>query len=194
MLDQSEKEKKRLEFLIAMYNQLMGDINRHIIVVWQSSGLLIGTFAVYTLVEKKFIGLEIATTLVVAACIWLMAHVFDSGYWYNRNLAIIANIERQFLNQTDLREIHYYFGAHRKDNKLLTHLRLQLFFGFGIAALALLYFFFNDTLPFIQICEWPNSVSSTFPYLAALAGTYLGCYLPKMYRAKYEEFLKTRLA
>jgi hypothetical protein len=33
------------------------------------------------------------------------------SYWYNRNLVIIANIERQFLGR---KEIHYYFGKHRK--------------------------------------------------------------------------------
>jgi len=37
----TDQEKKRLDFLIAMYNQLMGDINRHIVVIWQSVGVLL---------------------------------------------------------------------------------------------------------------------------------------------------------
>jgi hypothetical protein len=125
----------RRELLLHMYDQLFNDINRHILVVWQSVATLLGSVALFALVEKGYLTQEVAVLLVLAACGWLLANVIDSGYWYNRNLAIIANIERQFLVQDDLRNIHYYFGRHRP-NSLITHLWIQgalgVFLGLGV--------------------------------------------------------------
>ena len=137
MADAFSKEKARSDFLIAMYNQMMNDINRHIVVVWQSVSVLVGAFAAWSLIEKKIISLDIAATLIVIIAIWVIAHVYDAAYWYNRNLVIIANIERQFLTKKDLKEIHYYFGAHRSKTSMLTHLQLQLFLALGVAGLVL---------------------------------------------------------
>ena len=94
----------REEFLVEMYKQMFNDINRHIMVVWQSVGVLISAFAIFALVEKNVISSDIATSIIILLCAWLYAHLVDSGYWYNRNLAIIANIERQFLKKEDLRD------------------------------------------------------------------------------------------
>lgn len=94
MADEFNSEKARSDFLIAMYNQLMGDINRHIVVVWQSVTTLVGAFAAWSLVEKNVISLDIAVTLIVGLSAWVLAHVYDAAYWYNRNLVIIANIEK----------------------------------------------------------------------------------------------------
>jgi hypothetical protein len=85
MPNEFDPEKARSDFLIAMYNQLMNDINRHIVVVWQSVGVLFGAFAVFALVEKQTISLDVATSLIVLLCAWVVAHVHDASYWYNRN-------------------------------------------------------------------------------------------------------------
>jgi hypothetical protein len=129
-----DPEKARSDFLIAMYNQLMNDINRHIVVVWQSVTALLGAFAAWSLIEKQIISLDIAVTFIVVIAIWVLAHVYDAAYWYNRNLVMIANIERQFLKPSDLKEIHYYWGKHRDKSSMLTHLRLQRALAIGIAA------------------------------------------------------------
>src|SRR5579859_5541016 len=100
----------RKEFLTKMYDQMFNDINTHILVIWQSVGVLIGSFAVFALSEKGIIPIDLAISLVIILASWLMAHLYDASYWYNRNLVIIANIERQFLQKDDLRQIHYYFG------------------------------------------------------------------------------------
>jgi hypothetical protein len=50
--------------------------------------------------------------------------VYDASYWYDRNLGIIANIERQFLTKNNLNDIQYYFAEHRPTSKMLTHLRI----------------------------------------------------------------------
>jgi hypothetical protein len=64
---------------------------------------------------------------------WLFANLYDASYWYNRNLVIIANIERQFPGHDNLKEIHYYFGKHRKKSAMITHLKIQYALGLGIA-------------------------------------------------------------
>ena len=48
-------EHDRKEFLLKMYDQMFNDINTHILVVWQSVGVVVGAFAVFALVEKNII-------------------------------------------------------------------------------------------------------------------------------------------
>ena len=115
-------EDPRERLLLQMYDQMFNDINRHIMVVWQSVGVLVGAFAIFALTEKQVVTVDVAASLIVLIAGWSLAHLYDAAYWYNRNLVIIANIERQFLRQSDLRDIHYYFGAHRPTNLMITHL------------------------------------------------------------------------
>jgi hypothetical protein len=189
MADTFNKEKARSDFLIAMYNQMMNDINRHIVVVWQSVSVLIGAFAAWSLIEKRIISLDMAATLIVIIAIWVIAHVYDAAYWYNRNFVIIANIERQFLTKKDLREIHYYFGAHRSKNSMLTHLKLQMFLAIGVAALVLGIQFFDTIWPALpDLCAIPSV--SYVPWLTALVGVGVWYYRRDLAQRKYSEFLE----
>jgi hypothetical protein len=172
-----------------MYKQLMADINRHIMVVWQSVGVLVGAFAVFALVEKKVLSLDIATSLIVLLCGWLYAHLLDASYWYNRNLAMIANIERQFLNVSDLREIHYYFGSHRP-NKMFTHLRIQADLGIGLSVLVVLIHFFVRVAPGINEPIANLELQRTLPYLTLGAMAFYGYQLKSHRDTSYQEFLK----
>ena len=76
--------------------------------------------------------------------------VYDASHWYNRNLVIIANIERQFLKVSDLRDIHYYFGRHRKTGAIINHLEIQMYLAVGVAMLVLTTHFFEVVLPVWQ--------------------------------------------
>ena len=140
---------KRPEMLMKMYDQLMNDINRHILVVWQSVSVLVGAMAIFALAEKGIIPLDIATSIIILIVGWLLAHLYDAGYWYNRNLVIIANIEKQFLHLSDSKDIHCYFIKHRKDNELIEHLKIQLWFGIGVGAIIILYHYIKQVYP------WP---------------------------------------
>lgn len=180
----------RREFLLEMYRQMMNDINRHITVVWQSVGVVVGAFAIFALVEKKVMSLDIAATTVVVLCAWLLAHLLDASYWYNRNLAIIANIERQFLQQSDLRDIHYYFGKHRPDNKMISHLRIQGGLGAGLAIVVVLYHFLERVLPGMSAsCSLIDPVRA-LPYVAAVVALYWLSRLRQTKDAGYAEFVK----
>src|SRR5690348_12295057 len=92
--------KNREEFLMRVYDQMFNDIDTHILVVWQSVGVLVGAFAIFALTEKQVITLDVAASLIILIAAWLIGHLYDASYWYNRNLVIIANIERQFLRQS----------------------------------------------------------------------------------------------
>src|SRR5689334_23881552 len=88
---------RRADLLLKMYDQMFNDINRHILVVWQSIGVVVGSFALLTVAEKKVVSTDDATSLIVHREGWIVAHLYDSAYWYNRNLVMIANIEKLFL-------------------------------------------------------------------------------------------------
>jgi hypothetical protein len=179
----------RQELLLKMYDQMFNDINRHIMVVWQSVGVLIGAFAIFALVEKNVISLDIATSIILLLCFWLMCHLLDAGYWYNRNLIIIANIERQFLEENDLKNIHYYFGKHRPTNMMIEHLRIQFYLGIGLAAIVLIYHFIERVYPGICLQLSNFDPIRAIPYLLLVIATVYVFYLKNKLNDKYKEFL-----
>lgn len=181
---------RRDEFLVEMYQQMFNDINRHIMVVWQSVGVVVGAFAIFALVEKHVLSLDIAASIMILLCAWLYAHLVDSGYWYNRNLAIIANIERQFLTKDDLRNIHYYFGKHRPTNKMITHLRIQQALGVGLSGLILLYHFLTRVWPGFSLPLSMFEPVRALPYVVAVAAIIYGVFLRKDRDKAYAEFIE----
>jgi hypothetical protein len=139
--------KARYDFLIATYKAMWDNINRHVTVLWQAAGVL-GTAFGATLLAKQgsAAGLpqsanDVASALVIAAAFWLISHAFDVGNWYNRNIQIISGIEHIFLRTLPpADQIHPYAAASwTRDNKLITHVRIQLVLGaiIGTAAYVL---------------------------------------------------------
>lgn len=186
--DNDVAQKARSDFLIAMYNQMMNDINRHIVVVWQSVSVLFGAFAIFALVEKQILSFDVAASLIVMLSTWVIAHVYDASYWYNRNLVIIANIERQFLRQTDLKEIHYYFGTHRRRNAMITHLELQRLLAVAVAVLVLMIHFATIMLPILDnksVAKFVNFL----PWVFALLGLVVWWWSHEKASKRYETFL-----
>jgi hypothetical protein len=180
----------RKEFLGKMYDQMFKDIDTHILVVWQSVGVVVGAFAVFALVEKNIIPIDFACAFMILLSAWLIAHLYDASYWYNRNLVIIANIERQFLTSADLKEIHYYFGAHRKKSAMFTHLRIQYGLGLGIAGLFFSYHFISRVLPGIHEPIRNFEFSRSLPYVVGGAAAALLWYLRDNRLRSYKEFLE----
>lgn len=185
-----KQEAERKEFLIHMYDQMFNDINRHILVVWQSVGVLVSPLAILALVERQIISLDIAASILVLSAAWLLANLVDSAYWYNRNLVIIANIERQFLDPEDLRRIHYYFGKHRKKTSMLTHLWVQYLLGIGVASLVLLYHFGTRVVPGFGAPVQNFELQRALPYLTSLAASLAIAHLRRRRIRAYEEFLR----
>jgi hypothetical protein len=136
----------RESFLLEMYRQTSSHLNRHILLSWQSIGVVGGALAVFVLGDKstdlasgKF---DFAIAVAILLSAWSVAHVFDANNWFDRNIHIITNIERQFMHRSDLEEIHFYFEAHRKDRSkkaLIGHLMIQLRMAIGVWLLLLIY-------------------------------------------------------
>ena len=181
--------KNREELLLKMYDQMFNDINRHILVIWQSVGVLIGAFAIFSLTEKQIISLDIASSIILLLCHWLISHLYDSAYWYNRNLAIISNIEKQFLLEGDLKEIHYYFGKHRPDNTMLTHLQIQYTLAVGIGLIVLSYHLIDRVIPGFN-SPWSNfDFIRSFPYLIVIISIFHLVNLKRQRDKSYQEFI-----
>lgn len=172
-----------------MYDQLCNEINRHITTVWQSVSFLTGTFAIFALTEKNIINIDIAITLIILMVTWFVAQIIDSNYWYNRNLAIITNIERQFLEESDLKHIHYYFGQHRSSLSILTNYKIQLHLGVGFFTVFLIYHFIYRILPgFTQPIE-NFEIVRIFPYITFVICFYYLSKLKKYRNKGYKEFI-----
>lgn len=178
---------KRLDFLLHMYDQLFNDINTHILVVWQSIGVLIGAFAIFALAEKNIVPVDVACSLILLIVAWLIGHLYDASYWYNRNLAMIANIERQFLQSSDLRDIHYYFGKHRQKGAMITHLRVQYWLALGIGAIVIIFHLSTRIFPLLDTAACSPILA--LPYLVLVIAAVGLALLRRSCARKYEEFL-----
>lgn len=182
----------RKEFLMKVYEQMFNDIDRHHKIVWETMGVLIGAFAVLALVEKNIISIDMATGLIVLLACWVLTHVYDSNYWYNRNLVIIANIERQFLVKDDLKNIHYYFGKHRDKYSIQTSLKIQRYFCWAVIFLFIIYHFSHSIIPGFKFeLKFENiRLEKIIPYVALILGMVFVGWIKSKRVEDYEEFLQ----
>ena len=115
--------------------------------------------------------------------------MLDAGYWYNRNLVIIANIERQFLDKSDLKDIYFYWGKHRSvKNKMITHIRIQAVLGSALASLVLAFHFFTRVWDGLWEPLSAFDPVRMLPYLASLTMLALCVHLKRDRDAAYANF------
>jgi len=181
----------RKEFLLHMYDQLWNSINIRITGIWQCIGVLAGAFFVLSLVEKNIVPSDIAVSLIVLMAGWLLWNVQDASYWYNRNLCIVANIEKQMCQKTDMSKIHHYMGEHRKQ-KMISHLWIQCALGIGIIIVFMLYQLIKRTLPsFACGFAWQNILcTQSLPYAVLIVVIVAMFLLKRDHNRKYKEFLE----
>lgn len=151
----SDMEAPRTEFLLEMYRRTSNHLNRHVLLLWQSVALLGGAYAAFAFQEKNVISIHLATAIALLLCGWFCANVFDAYGWFDRNLVIITNLERLFLDRQDATHVHFFFLQHRKPENMVQHFWIQLLFGAMIALLVALVHFFKHVLPSFSI---PNGV------------------------------------
>jgi hypothetical protein len=178
----------RKELLLRLYKELWDSIHSLMASVWQSIGAIIGSLAIFALVEKKIVNLDIATSIVVAICTWSLASIIDASFWYNRNLAMVANIEREFLIKSDLVDIHFYFEKHRKDNEMISQFVIQFSFVIVILLIFLIFHFVDRVVP--GFCS-PIKTFEFFRALPYILTTIASIILYKFWnnrKTKYNEF------
>jgi len=184
-----KEDEWRKRFLIELYNQLWNSINKRLSLIWESIGVLAGAFAIFALTEKNIISLNYATAIIIIISAWFLAHTIDMSFWYNRNLAMIANIERLFLSIKDVKLIYPYFAERRK-NKMVSYLKIQAALGIGIIVIVTAIHFFQKIIPVIR-CVNAFEGESIIPYLILLACVILLVRFKKIRNADYDRFLKT---
>jgi hypothetical protein len=162
-------ETRRYDFLKTMYSEMWGNVNRHLTVIWQSVSVLGGALAVFSLVEKNVVNIDVASAIVVIICSWLVANAYITNAWFNRNQAIISNIERQFLRREDLKVIHPYFMSRRPVGKMVEHIQLQRVLGIFLGVGVLIGDFVLEVWPYIHhLCSL--ELRHVLPYLVAILG------------------------
>jgi hypothetical protein len=166
-----------------MYRELWGNINRHILVIWQSVAALLAAFTVFALIEKKVLPIDLACALLVLICAWVGAHVIDANYWFARNVHIITNVERQFLSGDDAKLIHPYFLKHRKPT-VLDHLSVQAWLAGGIFTLIVGWHFTTRIAPGFCTSFANFQPARVLPYgVSVVAGVLLVVLHKKQKRA-----------
>jgi low affinity Fe/Cu permease len=165
-------EKRRFDFLMGMYSEMWGNVNRHLTVIWQSVGVLGAGLALFSLTEKHVVGGDFATAAMVIICFWLIANAYVASEWFNRNQAIISNIERQFLRPEDVKEINPYFDKRRKAGNMVNHIRVQWALGVVLAFAVLARHFFVAIIPTFHFTLDPKDLdwNKTVPYLTLFGG------------------------
>lgn len=157
-------EDKRPDFLIKMYEVYNNEIDRHFGFAWQAVSVFAASIVTILTSTETIAGIPsyAALSLYIVLVTWGIETIIDSYFWYNRNLVVIANIERQFLQDKDAKEIHYYFQSHRKSNKPITFFNnlllfliatplLVIAFYFWIPATAGRYYFYHDISTYIPL-------------------------------------------
>src|SRR5690606_14260481 len=117
---------ERAEFLRTMYSELWDNINRHVLVVWQPTVVLSTAFVAMLLRDADLLQPDFGTALMITASAWVVAHTLDASSWFNRNLAILRNIEREFLIEADIRRIQPFFARDHRAPKLAEYFLIQL--------------------------------------------------------------------
>jgi hypothetical protein len=168
VLEISDKEQA---LLVAMYGKMWDNINRHVVIVWQSITAILGSLALLGWVEKGVIGLDVGTAFVVIFSAWVIAHTYDASAWFNRNQMIVGKIEQLILREDVRKELHSVIGTTRDPRSMILQFQIQYMLALTIGLLALGYHFSRR----VQI-TWKLAdidLAGTMPYIAALAAVVL---------------------
>jgi hypothetical protein len=93
------------------------------------------------------------------------------------------------LNVDDLKNVHYYFGKHRPDNKMITHLQIQVALGFGLASVVLIFHFLTRVFPGLVAPMSNFELVRALPYAFAVVALVYASKISKDRDASYKEFI-----
>lgn len=133
--DDSAREQ-RVSFLLEMYKQCSSHLNRHVSAMWQCVAVIAASAAALR-VEQTSPMFDLGVCVAITLCAWLIASTFDACNWFNRNIAIISNIEKIFLDYEDLRKVHPYFHRGIVPGKIIGHFKVQLYLAYSVGAILL---------------------------------------------------------
>jgi hypothetical protein len=177
----------RCDFLLHAYDQNFASMTRSLNFVWQSIAVAVTATAGIVVADATELSgstLDWVVVVLLLTVVWFQAQVLDAGFWYNRNLVIVANIERQFLDATDAKAIHYYWAMYRPA-RLIVHLRIMFVFGL-VLEVAVLGFHWSQRDLEVGLPEQSVVATEQFPGVVAVAGAVLISFLWNWYRRRYQ--------
>jgi hypothetical protein len=183
MCPDRNNEARKADFLLELYRQTSVHLGRHISGVWQCVGV-VGAALAALAIDKTTDLNDYICTLAIILCGWLTATTLDASNWFNRNLTIVGNIERHFLEREDLKLIHPFFEKHREPGRHAKHFTIQLWLSAVVSALILVYHFVERLHPRLEsLREW-GQPTLLFPYAAGLLALAANLMLANYYREK----------
>jgi hypothetical protein len=190
--EDSVRAKARLDFLATMYKTMWDNINRHVTVMWQSVAVLASAFAASFflkggILEGRGPAVDVIASLVVVACMWVIAHAYDAGLWCNRNLQIIGNIERELLDPADAVRIHPFVGGRRK-NELLGYFQIQVVLAVSLAGFAMVGHFHSRVRDQLSP-DNPIDPIKILPYAVLVAGAGWVWWVRRSTRRSFDRFV-----
>lgn len=188
MSDYANDPDKRSDFLLKVYETYNKEIERHFGLAWQAVSVFLASLLAIASAITKVAGIPgyIVICLYLLLVTWAIEVVVDATFWYNRNLVVITNIERQFLKESDARDIQWYFQNHRKFNKPITFMRSLLLFLVTIALVVLGFYF---ALPNVNgQADFFAHATSYLPIIFAIGLIFVLRRFAQSKNAEYQEF------
>lgn len=180
--------KNRKDFLITSCKHLYDSINTHYKFSWDIAILFISTLAVFIKHgEGDVVITDFITTICLSIAMWAIAHIYESNFWYRRNIAIISNIERQFLYQEDDKEIHHYFKKQNIKYSIIDSLKINLVLVIFISVILLIYHISYRLIPYCNNSTGDHHCSCLTIFLPYLSLFVLYCCLVQPTKTKREK-------
>ncbi|CAE6858359.1 hypothetical protein [Paraburkholderia domus] len=141
-LEEAHGLSRRDVFLLEMYKQCSGHLNRHVTAMWQCIAVVVA-FGATLRMDADGPSFDYAIAVALLLCTWLAASNLDASAWFNRNIAIITNIERLFLESSDASLVHPFFLPPHRANKVIAHFKIQIWFAGSVGFILLALHFFQ---------------------------------------------------
>jgi len=95
------REEKKI-FLIEMYKHSWENVTRSERNLWQMISVYIAIITgVFVVLANVYLGMWIATMILLTFSFWTFCMILSSHLWVCRNMGLISNIEKEFLQKSD---------------------------------------------------------------------------------------------
>lgn len=185
--DDENYGENRKEFLKSSCDLLNKSVYDHYKFSWELAILFISSLAIFIKHgDGDVIVIDFITTICLSIAMWAIANIYESNFWYRRNYAISANIERQFLYQEDEKEIHHYFKKHSNKYSVIDSLKINLVIVIFISVILLIYHFVYRILPYCTDSNGVQNCTCFTIFLPYLSIAVLYCCLVQPTKVKRE--------
>lgn len=181
---------ERKQFLLKMYDQMWNNISRHINLTGQCVGAVVGSSVLIYFSQSTPQWMDIACSLIYCIWAWLINQIYDSNNWCNRNMAIVSNIERQFLTKSDETEIHCFISGPFKAEHVLQNFKTQVALSISIVSIVGVVHFTQRVFPWLS-GKTPFEILVLLPIIFFFAFFVSLFIIRRVTFNKQKEFLET---